>query len=142
MVSIEALATVTSNFSTSRIQPGTYCVETEGKREIVYVAGPLHDQWAFWNGQVFRLKDRPIEERDGRTPRAHGSQALAAPMPAKVVKVLVAAGAPVQHGDTLIVLEAMKMELPIRATGDGTVKAVHCREGELVHPEHVLIELT
>jgi len=38
------------------------------------------------------------------------------------------------------VLEAMKMELPIRAPHDGTIAAVHCREGELVQPGTVLVE--
>jgi biotin carboxyl carrier protein len=42
----------------------------------------------------------------------------------------------------VIVLEAMKMELPIRAPADATVMAVHCREGELVQPDAALIELT
>jgi 3-methylcrotonyl-CoA carboxylase alpha subunit len=62
-------------------------------------------------------------------------------MPATVIKVLVAPGSVVKKGDTVIVLEAMKMELPIRAPGDATVTAVHCREGELVQPDTVLIEL-
>jgi biotin carboxyl carrier protein len=66
---------------------------------------------------------------------------MAAPMPATVVKILVAPGQTVRHGDTLVVLEAMKMELPIRAPGDGTVKSVNCREGELVQPDRPLIEL-
>jgi biotin carboxyl carrier protein len=63
-------------------------------------------------------------------------------MPATVIKVLVAPGAIVKKGDTVIVLEAMKMELPIRAPADATVMAVHCREGELVQPDAALIELT
>ena len=47
----------------------------------------------------------------------------------------------VHDGDVLIALEAMKMELPIRAPRDGVVRAVHCREGELVQPDQVLLEL-
>jgi biotin carboxyl carrier protein len=62
-------------------------------------------------------------------------------MPATVVKVLVAPGQKVRHGDTLVVLEAMKMELPIRAPGDAVVQAVNCREGELVQPDRTLVEL-
>jgi 3-methylcrotonyl-CoA carboxylase alpha subunit len=61
-------------------------------------------------------------------------------MPATVTAVNVAAGDSVKHGDVLIVLEAMKMELPIRAPGDGTVAAVHCRAGELVQPDVSLID--
>jgi 3-methylcrotonyl-CoA carboxylase alpha subunit len=63
-------------------------------------------------------------------------------MPATVVKVLVKPGDRVARGDTVVVLEAMKMELPLRAASDATVKAVHCREGELVQPDAVLIEMT
>jgi biotin carboxyl carrier protein len=36
----------------------------------------------------------------------------------------------------------MKMELPLRAAADATVKAVHCRDGELVQPDAVLVEMT
>ncbi len=62
-------------------------------------------------------------------------------MPSTVRKVAVAPGTRVSKGDTLLVLEAMKMELPIRAAADGVVRAVHCREGELVQPGVTLIEL-
>jgi len=66
---------------------------------------------------------------------------MPAPMPATVVKVLVTPGQAVRHGDTLVIVEAMKMELPIRAPGDASVKAVHCHEGELVQPDRTLVEL-
>ena len=62
-------------------------------------------------------------------------------MPATVIEIKVAAGDSVKRGDILIVLEAMKMELPVRAPGDGRVKAIHCRPGDLVQPETSLIEL-
>jgi 3-methylcrotonyl-CoA carboxylase alpha subunit len=62
-------------------------------------------------------------------------------MPATVVKVLVKPGDRVAKGDTVVVLEAMKMELPLRAAGNATVKAVHCREGEMVQADAVLVEM-
>jgi biotin carboxyl carrier protein len=46
----------------------------------------------------------------------------------------------VKKGDTILVLEAMKMELPIRAPGDARVKAICCREGELVAADAILVE--
>ena len=76
-----------------------------------------------------------------RAPRPNVAQSLTAPMPATVLKVLVQAGMSVKKGDTLIILEAMKMELPIRATGDAVVTVVHCREGQLVQSNAVLIDL-
>ena len=51
-------------------------------------------------------------------------------------------GAAVKKGDAMVILEAMKMELPLHAYADGTVSAVHCRAGDLVQPETVLVELT
>jgi len=62
-------------------------------------------------------------------------------MPATVIKIAVTAGQAVRQGETLVVLEAMKMELPIRAPADAVVRAVNCREGELVQPERTLVEL-
>jgi 3-methylcrotonyl-CoA carboxylase alpha subunit len=126
----------------TRLDAGVYRVETDGRSEIVYVAGPPHDCWAFCNGRTFRnvtLPDAPDRNRRARTH--HVAQSLAAPMPATVIKVLVSPGATVAKGDTVLVLEAMKMELPLRAPADATVVAVNCREGELVQPDTVLVEL-
>ena len=79
---------------------------------------------------------------EGRRRRAavgHGS--LSAPMPATVVRVEVSPGTAVRRGDTLVILEAMKMELPIRASSDGIVKVVHCKPGDLVQPGIALIDI-
>lgn len=102
----------------------------EGHREAVYVAGPPDSRWAFWNGQVYR-----------RTRVAHADHSLTAPMPGTVIKVLVAPGEAVRSGATLLVLEAMKMEWPLRAPRDGVVARLNCREGELVQPDMPLVDL-
>jgi 3-methylcrotonyl-CoA carboxylase alpha subunit len=105
---------------------------------VAYVAATGDTRWVFLDGEVFRFD---VETRAGRkrTGSHHGS--LSAPMPATVLRIHTEAGAQVKRGDTLILLEAMKMELPIRATGDGTVTEVRCREGELVQPGTTLIEI-
>jgi biotin carboxyl carrier protein len=125
----------------TRIADGVYRVEHDGGRsDLVYVAGPPGDWWAFSNGQIFRggAESMPSQRRGARAVRP---QALTAPMPATVIRVLVKPGATVKKGDTVILLEAMKMELPIRAAADATVAAVHCREGQLVQPDTTLVEL-
>ena len=61
-------------------------------------------------------------------------------MPATVITVRVKPGDAVKKGDIVVVLEAMKMELPLRALGDGVVSAVRCREGELVPADAPLVE--
>lgn len=124
----------------TRIGAGAYRVEDQGRIEIVYVAGPAEDRWAFWNGRIYRDAP-PAGGLADNSSRPHAEPPLTAPMPATVARVLVSTGATVRRGDALLVLEAMKMELTIRAPHDGIVTAVHCREGDLVQPERVLIDL-
>ena len=62
---------------------------------------------------------------------AHGG-GLAAPMPGKVIAVLVAAGASVERGAPLVIMEAMKMEHTITAPATGTVKEILYAVGEQV----------
>ncbi len=66
---------------------------------------------------------------------------LVTDMPGKVVKVLTSEGAVVQAGDTLVILEAMKMENEIKAGIDGVVKAVHVIEGQVLKSGHLMIEI-
>ena len=126
------MATVT------RVGPGTYRVEHDGRLELVYVAGPRGSTWAFWNGEVFHDGAQAGRVEPDRPP---GVRTLASPMPATIIKVIGVPGAAFKRGDTLIVVEAMKMELPIAAEHDGVVKAVLCHEGDLVQPGQALIEL-
>jgi len=60
-------------------------------------------------------------------------------MPGKVIELRVRAGDRVKAGETLIVLEAMKMEHPMRATEDGVVSEVRVSEGEQVEAGTVLL---
>jgi acetyl/propionyl-CoA carboxylase alpha subunit len=94
--------------------------------------------WIFHDGLVYEIAAAGVGGAR-RSARAQGS--LTAPMPATVIEIKVAPGDAVKQGDILIVLEAMKMELPVRAPGDGRVKAIHCRPGDLVQPETALIDL-
>jgi 3-methylcrotonyl-CoA carboxylase alpha subunit len=71
---------------------------------------------------------------------ARAQDALTPPMSATVVRIAVKVGDQVRANDPLIVLEAMKMELPIRAPHDGVIAAINCREGDMVQPGTVLVE--
>lgn len=95
-------------------------------------------RWVFLDGRVFEFEvQRPGSRR--RTASHHGT--LTAPMPATVRRINVSPGDRVERGATLIVLEAMKMELPVKAGSAATVESINCREGELVQPGAALIEL-
>jgi len=64
-----------------------------------------------------------------------------APMVSQVKKIHVEVGAQVQENDTVITIEAMKVEMPIPAPAAGKVTAIHCAEGDTVEAETVLIDL-
>jgi len=66
---------------------------------------------------------------------------ILAPMGGKVIEVKVKVGDAVNEGDEVVILEAMKMELPIAAEASGTVKEVKCKKGDTVEAEGVLIVL-
>jgi 3-methylcrotonyl-CoA carboxylase alpha subunit len=121
---------------TRGMRTGEVIVETDGRVERMFAVAADDVAWVFHDGNVFRF-----EAAAGRraAQQAHGS--LSSPMPATVVSVNVEPGQTVTAGQTLIVLEAMKMELPVRAPGDGRVEAIHCRPGDLVQPHVSLIDL-
>jgi biotin carboxyl carrier protein len=129
---MERAVTVTS------IAPGVYRVSDGERQWTVAVAGSADNWWVWIDGRVLQVRNESVPGRERRRASQHD---LSSPMPATVVRVLVQPGAEVKRGDTLVVLEAMKMELPIRAPLDAIIKAVHCREGELVQPGVSLVDL-
>jgi biotin carboxyl carrier protein len=62
-------------------------------------------------------------------------------MPGQVLRVLVAEGQQVKSGDSLVVLEAMKMEQTIRTTIDGVVKSILVVTGQVVAPGQMLVQI-
>ena len=69
---------------------------------------------------------------------AEGRQQIVAPMPGKIVRVLVQAGDHVEAGQGLLVVEAMKMQNEIRSPKSGTVERILAREGQPVNAGEVL----
>jgi propionyl-CoA carboxylase alpha chain len=110
--------------------------EIDGRRGLARVArsgdrlvvqGPWGD---------LELVVRPRFEPPGGEETAGG---FVAPMPGKVLELRVGVGAAVEAGQTLVVLEAMKMEHPMRATGDGVVTEVRVAEGDQVEAGTLLL---
>jgi 3-methylcrotonyl-CoA carboxylase alpha subunit len=115
---------------------GAYHVLDGTRARTAFAAGPADAQWVFLDGHVY-----VIDVAEGRKKRTDDHGALSAPMPGTVVAITVQAGQRVSQGDVLIVLEAMKMELPIKAPRDGSIRTIACRPGELVQPGVPLLEL-
>jgi acetyl/propionyl-CoA carboxylase alpha subunit len=117
--------------------PGELIVRDGDRVERLYAIAAGDTTWVFHDGITYEV----VEQQSARGRSSAPAGSLTAPMPATVVHVNVAAGDAVKRGDVLIVLEAMKMELPVRAPADGRVTAVHCEAGQLVQPDTSLIEL-
>jgi acetyl-CoA carboxylase biotin carboxyl carrier protein len=66
---------------------------------------------------------------------------IAAHITGNVWKVEVSIGDEVEDGDTVVILESMKMEIPVEAEDDGTVKEIRCEEGQSVSEGDVLVVL-
>ncbi|MFI5179711.1 MAG: biotin/lipoyl-containing protein [Vicinamibacterales bacterium] len=88
------------------------------------------------------LNGRRSQGRGRHDDGAHtgsGPQRVVAPMPGKVIRVLVQAGDAVRSRQPLLVVEAMKMENELRAGRDGVVTEIHAREGQSVDAGALLI---
>ncbi len=66
---------------------------------------------------------------------------ITAPMGGKVIDVKVSPGDTVNEGDEVVIIEAMKMELPVVASESGTVKEVRCSKGDAVEADAVMVVL-
>lgn len=128
----------------------TCVVAVEGRTTLVRVAPCAEGHHAMAGGESFTVAsaaEAGADVADGGGSGARASSpgidldALCAPMPATVSAILVEPGANVQAGDNLVRLEAMKMELAIRAPSPGRVTAVDCRVGDLVQPGRPLVTL-
>ncbi len=111
-------------------------VDSQGKQLIVKV-----------NGRTYPviLKDRfdAVLEKMGMTANSGARVNLVrAPMPGLIIALKVCDGDAVKAGDTLLILEAMKMENVIKAPGDAVVKSVKIAMGDGVEKNQVLIEFS
>jgi 3-methylcrotonyl-CoA carboxylase alpha subunit len=103
-------------------------LDGEALAATVVRAGTTIDVFHGAERHSLELHDPWLAEVEGE---AHGG-GLAAPMPGKVIAVLVAAGATVERGAPLVIMEAMKMEHTITAPGAGTVREILYAVGEQV----------
>lgn len=103
---------------------------------VTRVGGTTH---VWIGGEVYQLTPEAAGAASG--PIVHLQPQIVAPMPGKVLQVLVEPGQSVAVGDGLVIVEAMKMEHRIAAEGDAVVRAVHVAAGQMVDGGAVLVEL-
>jgi acetyl/propionyl-CoA carboxylase alpha subunit len=108
---------------------------------LLRTARPFRTPWRL-NLPVPPPATPPDVDVEGHRPGvAHGQSTVTAPMPGTVISVEVEPGDSVQAHQPLVVLEAMKMEIPVSSPFDGTVTAVHAAEGDQVAGGVVLVDL-
>lgn len=98
-----------------------------GKKLVLNLADPMDEL----------LKDLGLDKLLNK-----GAGVVKAPMPGLVLKVLVEPGMQVNKGDSLLILEAMKMENVIKSPIDGVVKAIHITDKQAIEKNKVMIELS
>jgi 3-methylcrotonyl-CoA carboxylase alpha subunit len=119
---------------------GPYSLLVGGVAYLVDVTADGDDLMVGVGPQVTRVRvEDPRRPGPGGTGVATGRQRLVAPMPGRVVAVLVSPGAPVEPGAALVVLEAMKMENEFRATVAGVVTEVRVTPGQAVNSGDLLV---
>ncbi|WP_454835824.1 acetyl/propionyl/methylcrotonyl-CoA carboxylase subunit alpha [Pseudomonas lini] len=95
--------------------------------------------WLFTRPGSLRLVDRTQAPVSGQVSVSSGT--LKAPMDGAIVDVLVSEGSPVSKGQLLVVLEAMKMEHPLKSGIDGVLKRLQVRVGDQVKNRQILLEV-
>ncbi|HKJ82970.1 MAG TPA: biotin/lipoyl-containing protein, partial [Mariprofundaceae bacterium] len=86
--------------------------------------------------------DAKKASKGSRRPKASSDNDVTTPMPGRIVSVQATEGQQVEAGDTVLVVEAMKMENPVHAPVSGTVSAIHVKEGDNVNPDECLMEIS
>ncbi len=111
----------------------------DGKHVTAYVSSDNAKRWVTVNGQTLVLTKSSGAKRRS-AGHDHASE-LVAPMPGLVRTVNVSEGDEVTKGQTLLLLEAMKMEIRVQAPRDGKVMKLFVKQGQTVEREQVLIEI-
>lgn len=98
------------------------------------------------NGGLYEVKvadqfDQTVERLGLHIQAGTKFKDVKAPMPGLVLDIMVEPGQKVQKGDSLLILEAMKMENVLKSPGDGVVKAVKVEKGTAVNKNQILLEM-
>jgi biotin carboxyl carrier protein len=127
-----------------RISENEIEVKAEGLSRTVWLAGDGRRRFMNALGRLFIVAEPAPESiafAGGDDKTGGGGSAVRAPMPGRVIQINVSEGQEVRKHQSLLIVEAMKMENDIRSSGDGVVKKIHVSAGELVDSEKTLVEL-
>lgn len=98
-------------------------------------------QWLQSQHSLHQLDIRDLDAPLGHPRQGGGDGRIKAPIPGLVIQLFVATGDHVTTGQSLLILEAMKMENEIRAPWGGTIQAIHVAAGQSVRRDELLVEI-
>ena len=133
-------------FEVLDVQPGQLSLRFPargGASTVIYWAVENSRLWVSQNGCTYRL-EKPAPRRASsplREGAAAAGEEVRAPMPAQVRGIQVAQGEAVERGQTLLLLEAMKMEIRIKSPANGRVARLLVSDGQAVEKDQVLVEI-
>jgi len=128
-----------------RLADGLYSAIYKGKSyNIEMVQGITNKHFivnTFYNSYEVDVIDAESKYRHNRQKDdgIDGENSIFTPMPGKVVKIPVKVGDPVEAGQTVIIVSAMKMESEFKAGKSGKIKAIHVKEGDLVEGNKIMV---
>lgn len=117
-----------------------WLLQQSGQRARVYTAALNNERFIHVEGQAYTLTV-PDARSSRRRQAGSGADALTAKMPGQVLDVRVAEGDSVEKGQTLVIMEAMKMEIRVAAPTDGRIRRIHVAIGDVVDREQLLVEM-
>jgi 3-methylcrotonyl-CoA carboxylase alpha subunit len=119
-------------------QQGRLCCRIDERMEMVEIVHHANNLTVFDSGRTVLLE---LPDLSHEVSGGHGADSsLRAPIPGNVTEVFVTAGDKVKKGDSLLVLEAMKMEYVIRAPFDGRVTGILYQKGDSVQERDRLVD--
>ena len=124
-----------------RLENGKLDFIIEDQRVTAYVSSDNAKRWVTVNGQTFLLTKSSGARKGGHAHHAAGALRVTAPMPGQVRAVNVSEGDAVTKGQTLLLLEAMKMEIRVQAPFEGVVSSISVKAGQTVEREQILINV-
>ena len=123
------------------VEPGVYSVLLDGKSFEVRMLPGAQQLEVGGRRLTVEARDPRNSSRRSRAASGGGRQNIAAPMPGKVIRVLVQEGDAVEAGHGLVVVEAMKMQNEMKASRPGKVLEVRVRDGDTVGSGDTLVVL-
>lgn len=116
-------------------------LQVDGAASEVLIATRGDDVFVHVDGEVHHLRYEHPLERLAHQAQGGADDVVRAPMPGSIVAVSVKPGQAVKRGETLLVMESMKMETTIAAPRDATVEAVSYTQGQTFDRDAVLLKL-